>query len=155
MEEHNSSSLVQWKKILGDTPPRLDVDFVKAGTEGNTGAVNNNAIVMDPDTTGTSDNPSFIMHCSTTTHLPLDKDIVHKMQEICQERKVSLFSFALYVLHHTLQGYSRDAFAVGIAHDVRSNLFHDTFGMFMNTVLFPFTGGIAGGNEDVEDVHCH
>ena len=64
-----------------------------------------------------------------------------------------MFTVALSILNHSLRAYSHDAFAVGIAHDVRPPQFADTVGMFVNTVLVPFGGGKEGGCERVEDLH--
>ena len=64
-----------------------------------------------------------------------------------------MFSAALSILHHSMRAYSREAFAVGVAHDARPRQFRDTVGMFVNTVLVPFKGGTDGGCETVQDLH--
>lgn len=134
----NSSTEVQQKyqqasaealiDILGDTPPKLEVDFA-------------------------TDEHRAVAPKRLTTSIKLDIDLVSCLQTYCRNQGVSMFSLALSAYHHSMQAYSHEAFAIGVAYDARPHQFLDSVGMFVNTVLFPFKGGKDGGMETVKDVH--
>eukprot|EP00555_Chaetoceros_dichaeta_P013686 CAMPEP_0198263516 /NCGR_PEP_ID=MMETSP1447-20131203/12267_1 /TAXON_ID=420782 /ORGANISM="Chaetoceros dichaeta, Strain CCMP1751" /LENGTH=146 /DNA_ID=CAMNT_0043952131 /DNA_START=268 /DNA_END=708 /DNA_ORIENTATION=+ len=128
MKEKYTESVETWKAIMGDTLPRLDVDFIS------------DRVVHAGDNIDSV--PPSLVYNSTVT---LDDVTVAGLRSFCQEKGVSMFTVALSILHHSLRAYSHDAFAVGIAHDVRPPQFVDTVGMFVNTVLVPFGGGKEGG----------
>ncbi len=139
-------SLEKWKDVMGETPSRLEVDFGHSvgGSSGN-----------DRTASGVPGNTVHVpsAHVSTVT---LDADMVERIRGYCCENGVSMFSMALSSLHLTLRAYSsHEAFAIGVAHPVRSAQFRDTVGMSVNTVLVPFTGGDEGSTctEAVKDTH--
>eukprot|EP00560_Eucampia_antarctica_P002932 CAMPEP_0197841126 /NCGR_PEP_ID=MMETSP1437-20131217/45995_1 /TAXON_ID=49252 ORGANISM="Eucampia antarctica, Strain CCMP1452" /NCGR_SAMPLE_ID=MMETSP1437 /ASSEMBLY_ACC=CAM_ASM_001096 /LENGTH=391 /DNA_ID=CAMNT_0043450827 /DNA_START=94 /DNA_END=1266 /DNA_ORIENTATION=- len=136
MKEKYTDSVEEWKEIMGDTLPRLAVDFTA-----------DHVVHTGDDVVSLS--PSLVYNSTVT----LDAVTVAGLRSLCQEKGVSMFTAALSILHHCLRAYSHDAFAVGIAHDVRPPQFADTVGMFVNTVLVPFEGGKEGGYERVEDLH--
>ena len=90
---------------------------------------------------------------SQNTNVTLDGATVSSLRSLCEEMRVSVFSVALNILHHTMRAYSHDAFAIGVAYDVRPRQFQDSVGMFVNTVLVPFRGGKEGGCESVGELH--
>ena len=136
-----------WRDILGDIPSRLEFDY--SYQHDSTDSKNNNE---DTDGIERSENVS--------RKLILPEDRVRQIMAFCQERKVSLFTFALHVLHHTMRGFSHEAFAVGVSScdDSRLNqVCKKEEGMadmmMRSALLFPFQGGRVGGNQTVEDVH--
>ena len=64
-----------------------------------------------------------------------------------------MFVLALGILHHSMRAYNHGAYAIGTAYDTRPGKFHDTIGMFVNTVLVPFLGGKEGGEETLSEVY--
>ena len=109
--------------MLGDTPKRLEVDLASSSS------------------------------MSWRREVPLDGETVLALQVFCRKEGVSLFVVAMSVLHQLMRAYSHQAYAIGIARDTRPRQFHDTVGMFVNTVLVPFSGGKAGGSETVQELH--
>eukprot|EP00521_Asterionellopsis_glacialis_P014480 CAMPEP_0195308118 /NCGR_PEP_ID=MMETSP0707-20130614/38061_1 /TAXON_ID=33640 /ORGANISM="Asterionellopsis glacialis, Strain CCMP134" /LENGTH=564 /DNA_ID=CAMNT_0040372377 /DNA_START=439 /DNA_END=2129 /DNA_ORIENTATION=- len=71
----------------------------------------------------------------------------------CQRQRISLFTLALSVMHKSLHAYSHDAFAIGTAFDARPSYFHDTVGMFVNTVLIPFGTGKEDSKETLKQLN--
>src|SRR5210317_423370 len=108
--------------MLGDTPPRLEVDF----------AVPNS------------------YHTSSIT---LDSGTRAALDAYCRGENISLFSLALGVMHHAIRAYSHEPFAIGTVYDARPPQFHDTIGMFVNTVLIPFAKGVEGGKETLKELN--
>merc|ERR1712151_132594 len=90
---------------------------------------------------------------SHTTSVKLGAELVSKLEDFCQQERISMFSMALSVLHRCMRAYSHNAFAVGVAVDTRPYQFRDTVGMFVNTILVPFVGGKDGGKETVQALH--
>src|SRR6056300_1790097 len=108
--------------MLGDTPPRLEVDFAIAES----------------------------YHTSSIT---LDSDTRAALDAYCRGENISLFSLALGVMHHVIRAYSHEPFAIGTVYDARPPQFHDTIGMFVNTVLIPFAKGVEGGKETLKELN--
>ena len=129
MMEKYTKSLCEFKRILGDTPPKLELDF-------------GDASVAFGD-----------QRVSNVSSIVIDAEIASNLSTFCTASGVSMFSAALHIVHQTLRGYSHEPFALGVAHDVRPRQFRDSVGMFVNTVLVPLAGGKEGGNETVEDIH--
>ena len=125
VQEKYKASAVAWKDLLGDTPSRLEVDFGSSSL----------------------DEPS------PTNSLVVDRATVARLQAFCRKEGVSMFVFALSILHHCMRAYSRDAYAIGTAYDGRPGAFSDAIGMFVNTVLVPFMGGKEGGTETLKELH--
>ena len=123
------SSIMEWKNMLGDIAPRLEIDM-ESIDDLSSGASNKSISVQEVE---------------------LDDEMVICMQRFYKEKKLSLFSFAVYVLNHTLRAYSREGFALGVANDTRRSQFIDTIGMFVNTVLIPFQGGYESGRETMKE----
>jgi hypothetical protein len=116
MVDKYTASAEDWKRMLGDTPPRLEVDFAP-----------NSSLTLAP-TIGDKDqaeSSSFLPHNSAVT---LDAVTVTSLQSFCREKGISMFSAALSNLYHSMRAYSREVFAVGVAQ------FWNTVGMFVNTV---------------------
>jgi non-ribosomal peptide synthetase component F len=121
--KHQDQELVErCVEMLGDTPPRLEVDF----------AVPNS------------------YHTSSIT---LDSDTRATLEAYCRQENISLFSLALGVMHHAIRAYSHESFAIGTVYDARQPQFHDTIGMFVNTVLIPFSKGVEGGKETLRELN--
>ena len=60
------------------------------------------------------------------------------MNDFFHEKNVTPFVFAQCFFHHSIRAYSHGYFAVDISHDTRGSDFHNTIGMFFNTLLVPF-----------------
>ena len=149
MSEKYAASVEEWKRIMEDTPPRLEVDFLPNHDVGIGGG---DAVQQ----VGVHDGyDSCVNHgtSSQNTNVTLDGATVSSLRSLCEEMRVSMFSVALSILHHTMRAYSHDSFAIGVAYDMRPRQFHDSVGMFINTVLVPFRGGKEGGCESVEELH--
>eukprot|EP00984_Skeletonema_dohrnii_P010506 scaffold4098_cov111-Skeletonema_dohrnii-CCMP3373.AAC.2 len=76
-----------WTSILGDTPPRLEVDFASSSPG-----------------EGPADVTTAVINGAIGSHI----------QEFCVKNKISKEAFVLGVLHHTLRAYSHEAFAIGV-----------------------------------------
>ena len=149
-----AESVEEWKRMMGDTPARLEVDF---GSTSPTPAATTTThppehTSYNVDQSG-KDTQASLLSSPYTSHVTLDGDTLTGMQSFCKEKGISMFSLALSTLHQSMRAYSHEAFAVGVAHDVRPREFQDTVGMFVNTVLVPFKGGEGGGCESVRDLH--
>ena len=144
-----ATSLEEWKKMLGDTPSRLEVDIAPKNSIRTSGD-NNTA----HESNGKSNQMTSLLACiPNRSAVTLDCIMVEKIGRYCQEKGISMFSLALGTLHHLMRAYSRESFAIGVAHDVRPRQFRDTVGMLVNTVLVPFEGGKNGGRESLKDLH--
>lgn len=119
-----ANSLDHWRRMLGDTPKRLEVDLASSSS------------------------------MSWRREVPLDGETVLALQVFCRKEGVSFFVVAMNMLHQLMRAYSHQAYAIGIARDTRPRQFRDTVGMFVNTVLVPFSGGKAGGSETVQELHA-
>ena len=126
VQDGYKDSVVTWKEMLGDTAPRLEVDFASSSAQ-----------------------PS----ASYVLSFLLERDTVNDLQAFCRKQEVSMFVLALGVLHHSLRSYSHCGYAIGTAYDVRPGMFLDAIGMFVNTVLVPFRGGSEGGEETLMQLH--
>src|SRR5210317_727429 len=56
-------------------------------------------------------------------------------------------------MHEAMRAYSHESFAIGTAYDARPAQFHDTVGMFVNTVLIPFGKGVATRKETLMEIN--
>ena len=118
--EKYASSVEHWKRIMEDTPPRLEVDFSSAdhGGVGNHNSGKSYQSISTTTTSASTNSPS-------TTNVRLDGVTVASLCSFCQDMKVSMFSVALSILHHTMRAYSHDAFAIGVVHNIRPCQFQD------------------------------
>src|SRR6056300_1261722 len=88
-----------------------------------------------------------------TSSITLDSDTRAALDAYCRGENISLFSLALGVMHHVIRAYSHEPFAIGTVYDARPPQFHDTIGMFVNTVLIPFAKGVEGGKETLKELN--
>src|SRR6056300_644453 len=75
------------------------------------------------------------------------------LEAYCRQEKISLFSFALGIMHEAMSAYSHESFAIGTVYDARPAKFHDTVGMFVNTVLIPFGKGKEARKETLKELN--
>src|SRR5210317_365987 len=75
------------------------------------------------------------------------------LEAYCRQEKISLFSFALGIMHEAMSAYSHESFAIGTAYDARPAQFHNSVGMFVNTVLIPFGKGIETRKETLKELN--
>jgi hypothetical protein len=85
--------------------------------------------------------------------ITLDSDRRAALEAYCRQEKISLFSFALGVMHEAMSAYSHESFAIGTAYDTRPAQFHNTVGMFVNTVLIPFGKGVEASKETLKELN--
>ena len=85
--------------------------------------------------------------------IAVDSDTRAALDAYCRKENISLFSLALGVMHHVLRAYSHESFAIGTAYDARPPQFHDTVGMFVNTVLIPFGKGVEASKETLKELN--
>src|SRR6056300_1670034 len=88
-----------------------------------------------------------------TSSITFDSDTRAALDAYCRGENISLFSLALGVMHHVIRAYSHEPFAIGTVYDARPPPFHDTIGMFVNTVLIPFAKGVEGGKETLKELN--
>ncbi|KAL7447795.1 hypothetical protein ACHAWC_000112, partial [Mediolabrus comicus] len=56
-------------------------------------------------------------------------------------------------MHQALRAYSHESFAIGTAYDTRPAQFHNTVGMFVNTVLIPFGKDMEARKETLKELN--
>ena len=122
-QEKEKDSIVKWKQILEDTPPNIDLNVA-----------------------------SQVQLSYSVQRMNMDHSTVSHMNDFLQNNNLTPFVFDLYCFHHTIRAYAHGYFAVGIADDTRGSDFHNTIGMFFNTLLVPFCKSIGCEGETLGDL---
>ena len=78
----------QWMGILGDTPPKLEVDFTSTSSSSSGNEPHVSSVLLD---------------ASTRTALKI----------LCENEGVSMFTLALGITHQCLRAYSHESYAIG------------------------------------------
>jgi len=116
----------KYVELLGDTPPRLEVDFASPPPS------------SSASTSTSASTSSAYQRTTSRSGISLDCATRMSLEKYCRKEKISLFSLALGVMHKAIRSYSHEAFAIGTSYDARPSCFRDSVGMFVNTVLVPF-----------------